>query len=98
MENKENRKTVFFSKKAIYANFAYNNSKIREICEAYKNPSIYKIRAYSDIWYEMHRLGGHDLRITGANCNFFSCAYVLGDKLIYHTYANRYEFPRIEEA
>ena len=83
------------SKKAIYANMAYRTSKIYDVREAYANPSDFKKAAFDAIWYEMHRLGGHDLRITGANCNFFSCAYALGDKLIYHTYAHRYEYPLI---
>lgn len=86
------------SKKAIGANWAYNRSNIDDIWKAYNEPSIYKERAFNDIWYEMHQLGGHDLRITGANCMHFSCAYVLGEKLIYHTYAHRYEYPRIAEA
>ena len=86
------------SKKAMGANWAYNHSTIDDISKAYKNPSIYKTRAFNDIWFEMHKLGGHDLRITGANCMHFSCAYVLGDKLIYHTHANRYEYPRVYEA
>ena len=86
------------SKKAMGANWAYNRSTIYDVREAYKNPSYFKKAAFDAIWMEMHRLGGHDLRITGANSMHFSCAYVLGDKLIYHTHANRYEYPRVVEA
>lgn len=85
------------SKKAMGANCMYNRSNIDDINQAYKNPSIDKTRIFNDILFDMHKLGGHDLRITGANCSFFSCAYVLGDKLIYHTHAHRYEYPRIVE-
>lgn len=86
------------SKKAMGANWAYNHSKIDDVRKAYENPSDRKVNAFHAIQYEMWILNGHDLRITGANCMHFSCAYVLGDKLIYHTYANRYEYPRIVEA
>ncbi len=86
------------TKKAKIANFEYDHSNIRTIWEAYSNPSYAKEKAYCAIRNEMDELGGHGFKITAAGCQFFSCAYVLGDKLIYHTYANRYEYPRIVEA
>lgn len=86
------------TKKAQGANWSYDHSRSTTIWEAYKNPSYAKEKAYCNIRAEMEELGGHGLRITGAGSSFFSCAYVLGDKLIYHTYANRYEYPRIAEA
>jgi len=86
------------SKKAMGANWSYNRTNITTIWDAYKNPSYAKEKAYCNIRSEMEELGGHDLRITGANCMHFSCAYVLGDKLIYHTYAHRYEYPRVTGA
>lgn len=86
------------SKKAIAANAAYNRATATTIWEAYENPSYEKEKAYNRIYDEMRRLGGQGLAITGKSCFFFSCAYVLGDKLIYHTYANCYEYPRIVEA
>jgi len=84
------------TKAAISANWMYDkHSKGATLWEAYENPSRAKENAYWNIYHEMAELGGHDLRITGANCFHFSCAYVLGDKLIYHTHANRFEYPRI---
>lgn len=86
------------SKKAMGANLEYNRSNVYTIWEAYKSPSYIKEKAYWAIRNEMNDLGGHGLKITGANSSFFSCAYILGDKLIYHTYAHRYEYPRVVEA
>ena len=86
------------TKKAKEANLMYDYSRHSAIWEAYQKPSYAKISAYWEIYDEMVLSGGHDLRITGANSSFFSCAYILGDKLIYHTHANRYEYPRVSEA
>ena len=72
--------------------WAYNSSKISSLFQAYANPSWAKQKAFIDIMHEMQECGGHDMRITGHSCNFFSCAYKRGDKLIYHTYARKYEY------
>lgn len=70
----------------------YNRSKISSLFQAYANPSWEKQKAFIGITHEMQECGGHDIRITGYNCSFFSCAYKCGDKLIYHTYARKYEY------
>ena len=75
-----------------HAIWAYNRSKISRLHQAYANPSDAKIVAFAEIVREMQECGGHDMRITGYNCNFFSCAYKCGDKLIYYTYARKYEY------
>lgn len=79
----------------------YNNYKRAEITtlsEAYKNPSIYKTRAYEAIIGEMRELGGINPRITSNNCQFFSMAFeypcpktgIL--RLRYYTGRNVYDF------
>ena len=69
----------------------YLKSQITDIMQAYKKPSIYKINAFNSIKEEMETYGGEDLKITSRNANYFSVAYKLNNKLIYHTYLNRYE-------
>lgn len=75
-----------------YAIWAYNRSEISSLFQAYANPSWAKQKAFIDIMHEMQESGGYDMRITGHSSNFFSCAYKCGDKLIYHTYARKYEY------
>lgn len=80
---------------------AYEYAKHDDICKAYKKPSGHKVDAFNDIKKEMERLGGSNMRITGAGCDFFSCAYKVRDGaiindghgfdyIIYHTPSYRY--------
>lgn len=74
---------------------AYECAKYDHIYEAYKKPSNHKVVAFNDIMNEMSRVGGSDMRITGAGSDYFSCAYTVKDGsgfdyIIYHTQCNRF--------
>ena len=75
---------------------AYECAKYDDICKAYKKPSINKVAAFNDIKKEMNRVGGTNIRITGAGSDFFSCTYKVRDEvhgfdyIIYHTRFNRF--------
>lgn len=75
---------------------AYECAKYDDIYKAYKKPSSHKVAAFYEIMNEMDRVGGSDMRITGAGSNYFSCAYKVEDEghgfdyIIYHTQCNRF--------
>ncbi len=74
--------------------YAYTK-KGTSICDAYNKPSSKKVYAYNEIREEMSDVNGYAIRITGAGCDIFSCAYKVKDKegheyLIYHTPSNRF--------
>lgn len=77
---------------------SYERANEYDIFDAYGRPSVYKARAWEAIRRECYENGGSGLVITGHNSSFFSCAYVYPDpdtgalRLVFHTYANRYEF------
>ena len=79
----------------------YYNSSATSLHDVYKSWSVYKEVAFKACLSDMNRNGGQDMRITGASPNFFSCAYRIicddGAYLVYHTYANRFEFKYMEE-
>lgn len=79
----------------------YCNSSATSLHDVYKSWSVYKEVAFNACLSDMNRNGGQDMRITGASPNFFSCAYSInrddGAYLVYHTYANRFEFKYMEE-
>lgn len=79
----------------------YCNSSATSLHNVYKTWSNDKEEAFKACLSDMKHHGGHDMRITGASCNFFSCAYRInredGAYLVYHTYANRFEFMYMEE-
>lgn len=62
----------------------YREKGIDNIFKAYGRPSQAKVDAYNDIEKEMKDVGGYGMVITGAGCNFFSCAYRLKDDLVVH--------------
>lgn len=73
----------------------YENAKYDSIYKAYKKPSNKKVEAFQEILKEMSNVKGYDMRITGAGCDVFSCAYRVKDGsgveyIIYHTPTNRY--------
>lgn len=72
-----------------------NTKKGTTIFEAYKNPSTHKVVAFNGILKEMVDVKGFNMRITGAGCDIFSCAYQVKDGsgityLVYHTPDNRF--------
>ena len=79
----------------------YCNSRKTSLHDVYKSWSAEKEEAFKACLSDMKRNGGYDMRITGASPNFFSCAYCInredGAYLVYHTYANRFEFQYMEE-
>ena len=79
----------------------YRNSSKTTLHDVYKSWSDAKERAFKYCLQDMKKHGGQDMRITGANCNTFSCAYRIirddGAYLVYHTRWNRFEFKILEE-
>lgn len=79
----------------------YCNSSATSLHDVYKTWSDRKEEAYKYCLRDMKEHHGQDMRITGACPNFFSCAYRVirddGAYLVYHTYANRFEFMYMEE-
>lgn len=67
----------------------YRNSTATRLSEVYSSYSKEKESSYNAIIDEMVSLGGHTLRILGANSSAYSCAYQLDDTLVYHTAWNR---------
>lgn len=79
----------------------YCNSNATSLHDVYKTWSNDKEEAFKYCLRDMKEHGGQDMRITSASQNFFSCAYRIirddGAYLVYHTYANRFEFMYMEE-
>lgn len=76
-------------------NMYENTKKGDSIFKAYVRPSNRKIDAFNAIRKEMQRVGGFGMRITGAGCDVFCCAYQVKDGsdityLVYHTPSNRF--------
>ena len=75
---------------------SYNNALIIWLSEAYKNPSIYKQRAYADCIKKMIEMGGYRLRIMGYNSCLFTVGWLYTDPetgvimLNVETYRNTY--------
>lgn len=93
----ENKNTIKLNKKQQQLLNNFNQSYNTKLSDIYKNYSGEKARAERDILNEMGKKCGYDYRITGGNCNFFSCGYLYIDEqnkthLVYHTYANKYDF------
>ena len=79
----------------------YCNSSATSLCNVYQSWSDAKERAFKYCLQDMKKHNGRDMRITGANCYLFSCAYRIirddGAYLVYHTPCNRFEFKYMEE-
>ena len=74
---------------------AYEKAKYDDILKAYVKPSSTKISTFEIIKQEMHEVKGFNMRITGAGCDVYSCAYQVKDGsgityIIYHTPSNRF--------
>lgn len=84
------------TQKAQSAIKRYNANKLgSSIFDAYKKPSAAKIHAFKVIKNEMDEVGGKNMRITGAGCDVFSCAYQLGNDLIWHTPCYRFRIENV---
>lgn len=75
----------------------YNRATAYSLSDVYKNCSVFKARAEKQILNEMESVGGWGYKITGANSNTFSCAYLMTDedgviKIVYHTAQNKRVF------
>ena len=79
----------------------YCNSSATSLRDVYQSWSDAKERAFKYCLQDMKKHGGQDMRITGANCYLFSCAYRIirddGASLVYHTPCNRFEFKYMED-
>ena len=66
-----------------------------DIYEAYKSPSIYKVRSWEAIKEMCYRMGGHGLSVLGHNCMKYSAAFKAEEngveKLFYFTADYDYE-------
>lgn len=73
----------------------YEKAKYDDIHKAYGKPSSKKISSFAIIKQEMAKVHGTGMRITGAGCDVYSCAYQVKDGsgityIIYHTPSNRF--------
>ena len=76
---------------------AYNRSKVFDLYEAYANPSTAKIKADSNCRLMMLSEDGHDYKIIGYNCNFFTVAWIAGKDLRIETAYNSFVIPNVAE-
>ena len=76
---------------------AYNRSEIYSLNQAYANPSTAKIRADYNCRMMMQNEGGHNYKIIGYNCNFFTVAWIAGKDLRIETAANSFIIPNVAE-
>ena len=72
---------------------AYNRSRMYDLRDAYGKPSTAKTRADSRCRLMMHSEGGHDYKIIGYNCNFFTVGWIAGDALRIETACNSFVIP-----
>ena len=75
----------------------YNRATAYSLDDVYANYSLFKARAEKQILAEMESVGGWGYKITGANSNTFSCAYLMTNadgvvKIVYHTAQNKRVF------
>ena len=73
----------------------YEKAKYDDILKAYVRPSSTKISTFNNIKQEMVKVNGFDMKITGAGCDVYSCAYQVKDGsgityIIYHTPSHRF--------
>ena len=76
---------------------AYKRSSIFDIYEAYANPSTAKTRADYNCRMMMQSEGGHNYKIIGYNCNFFTVAWIAGKDLRIETACNSFVIPNVAE-
>ena len=76
---------------------AYNRSSMYDLQDAYANPSTAKTRADYNCRMMMQNEGGHNYKIIGYNCNFFTVAWIAGKDLRIETAANSFIIPNVAE-
>ena len=76
---------------------AYNRSSIFTLREAYANPSTAKTNADYSCRMMMQSEGGHNYKIIGYNCNFFTVAWIAGKDLRIETAYNSFIIPNVAE-
>ena len=76
---------------------AYNRSDIYSLNQAYGRPSTRKTRADYECRMMMQEEGGHDYKIIGYNCNFFTVAWIAGNALRIETATNSFIIPEAAE-
>ena len=76
---------------------AYNRSSIFTLREAYANPSTAKTNADYSCRMMMQSEGGHNYKIIGYNCNFFTVAWITGKDLRIETACNSFVIPNVAE-
>ena len=76
---------------------AYNRSEIYDIYQAYGRPSAEKIQADYECRSMKRREGGHNYKIIGYNCNFFTVAWIAGNALRIETAYNSFIIPNVAE-
>ena len=76
---------------------AYNRSDIYSLNQAYGKPSTAKTRADYLCRVMMRSENGHDYKIIGYNCNFFTVAWIAGKGLRIETAANSFVIPNVAE-
>jgi hypothetical protein len=76
-------------------NWYTNRYGLIDIHQAYKTPSVYKVRAWRDIAAMCERMNGHGLTVLGHNCMKYSAAFKAVEdgieKLFYFTADYDYE-------
>ena len=85
------------TKKAKHYISAYNRSEIYDIYQAYEKPSTAKTRADYSCRMMMQSEGGHNYKIIGYNCNFFTVAWIAGKDLRIETAYNSFIIPNVAE-
>ena len=76
---------------------AYNRSSMYDLQNAYLKPSTRKTRADYNCRMMMQSEGGHNYKIIGYNCNFFTVAWIAGKDLRIETAANSFIIPNVAE-
>ena len=76
---------------------AYNRSSMYDLQDAYRTPSTRKTRADYNCRMMMQSEGGHNYKIIGYNCNFFTAAWIAGNALRIETAYNSFVIPNAAE-
>ena len=76
---------------------AYNRSSMYDLQDAYIKPSTRKTRADYNCRMMMQSEGGHNYKIIGYNCNFFTVAWIAGKDLRIETAYNSFIIPDAAE-
>ena len=76
---------------------AYNRSSMYDLQDAYIKPSTRKTRVDYNCRMMMQSEGGHNYKIIGYNCNFFTVAWITGKDLRIETACNSFVIPNAAE-